>query len=114
MVFRVAISLNEGTLSLFESMEKPTCRLMVRESTPISRPAAAPLIDHHAHVSSPLAPLLLLLQADAACTVVVRPHSWTLDTALGAAEVLDLDPLTKYRTVVTRKLRKTSTAYIGK
>ena len=51
-------------------------------------------------------------QADAACTLAIRPHSWTLDTALGAAEVLDLDPLTKYRTVVTRKLR-TKTAATG-
>ena len=45
------------------------------------------------------------MQIDAASTLHVRPHSWTLSLAMGAVQVLDLDPLTKYRTVVTRKTR---------
>ena len=42
---------------------------------------------------------------DTTATFVMRPHSWTLDMALGALEVFDLDPQTEYRTVVTRKAR---------
>ncbi len=45
------------------------------------------------------------LMVDAAATLHARPHSWRLGLAMGALEVLDLDPLTKYRTVVTRKTR---------
>lgn len=40
MIYRVAISLNEGTLSIFESMEKPIARLMVRQF--ITQPPSPP------------------------------------------------------------------------
>lgn len=56
-------------------------------------------------------PLLLLLQVDAASTCFIRPHSWSLSMAMGALEVLDLDPYTKYRTVVTRKKRRRALAH---
>jgi hypothetical protein len=54
------------------------------------------------------------LMVDAAATLHVRPHSWRLGLAMGALEVLDLDPLTKYRTVVTRKTRARWSAMPGK
>jgi len=54
---------------------------------------------------SPTRPLARLV-VDAASTFLLRPFSWSVTMALGALEVLDLDPLTKYRTVVTRKIRR--------
>jgi len=43
------------------------------------------------------------LIVDASCRADIRPHSWTVDLAVGAVEVFDLDPATEFRTVVTRK-----------
>ena len=43
------------------------------------------------------------LIVDASCRADLRPHSWTVDLAVGAVEVFDLDPATEFRTVVTRK-----------
>lgn len=103
-VLEVSVSLNQGTLSLLESETKPVGRLILDATLQV--PCLTPLSTHELHQLARLVLiscdcclwlLLLLLQ------LVRRPHSWSLDAALGALEVFDLDPQAQHRTVATTR-----------